>query len=236
MAGIKNSGDALAPQLQLDAQRGDPTLLYEIAKFINEGREAYGCPDTDSAEKERAPKTSPGEQVRPDVQTLMGMCRSFSDTEGNTLDWQRAVKACSGVLTADPINADARTLERLSKQELAEKDIFERAHELFGLGQEEAAMQEFDKLDGKSFYFAQGHSDFRKAAEVAKKRDGDACLSSDSVGEYETAWISCKKYEDIGCYQGVEDKYQRVFNALQLRFKGKDTWTCPDKYKRWLGA
>ena len=181
-------------------------------------------------------KNDPGQQAAPDVQALMGMCRSFSDTDGNTLDWQRAVKACDAVLKSDPINVDARKLKRLSAKELAQKAIYDHAHELFGLGQEEAAMLQFDKLDGESFYFAQARSDYRKAAESAKKRDGDACLSSERAGQHEKAWISCKQYEDIGCYQGVEDKYQRVFTALERRFKGKDTWTCPDKYKRWLGS
>jgi hypothetical protein len=181
-------------------------------------------------------KADAADNSGPDVQTLMGMCRSFSDTDGNTLDWKRAVRACDAVLKADPINTDARKLERLSTRELAQKDIYDHAHELFGLGQEEAAMEYFDKLESESFYFAQARSDYRKAAAAAKKRDGEACVSSQRAGQYEKAWIACKQYEDIGCYQGVEDKYQRLFVELQRRFKGKDTWSCPDKYKRWMGS
>src|SRR6185312_12528347 len=47
-------------------------------------------------------------------------------------------------------------------------------------------------------------------------------------------WIACKTYEDIGICTGLEDKYQKIFVELQKRFKGKDEWSQPAKYKRWI--
>lgn len=175
----------------------------------------------------------PQQQEQEDPAVLLGQCRSFSDTESQQLDWARAVKACDAVLKADPINADARKLKKLSEKELGQKKIFDHAHDLYSLGQEEAAMQEFDRLESDSFYFAQARNEYRKGAEAVKKRNGDACASGDRANQFDKAWVSCKQYEDIACYLGTEDKYQKLFVELQKRFK-KDEWSCPKKYERWL--
>ena len=170
----------------------------------------------------------------PDATALLGMCRSFSDTDGNTLDWKRAVDACDNVLKVDPINADARKLKKLSEKELGQQKIFEHAHELYSVGQEESAMDEYDKVETDSYYFAQARNDYKKCAEQVKKRNGDACLKGDKAADFEKAWIACKTYEDLAVCMGMEDKYQKIFLELQKRYKGKDEWAQPVKYKRWI--
>lgn len=176
----------------------------------------------------------PAQAAAPDPQQLLGMCRSFADPEGNTLDWKRASESCEAVLKLDPINDEARKLKKLAEKESAQKKIFDHAHELFGLGQEEAAIEEYLKLDSDTFYFAQARSDFRKAAPVVKKRNGDACVSSDHALQFEKAWVACKQYEDFAAYLGSEEKYQKLFNELQKRFHGKDEWVKPPRYARFL--
>jgi pSer/pThr/pTyr-binding forkhead associated (FHA) protein len=177
---------------------------------------------------------TPAQNAAPDVGQLLGMCRSFADPDGNTLDWKRAAEACDAVLKLDPINDDARKLKKLSEKEGAEKALFDHAHELFSLGQEEVAIEEFMKLDSDSFYFAQARSEFRKAAARVKTRFGAACASSDRAGQFDKAWVACKQYEDFASYTGTEEKVQKLFNELQKRFHGKDEWVRPTKYARFL--
>ncbi|MBS2031559.1 MAG: FHA domain-containing protein [Deltaproteobacteria bacterium] len=184
------------------------------------------------------PMDNPANQAQqnaaPDATALLGMCRSFSDTEGNTLDWKRAVEACDNVLKADPINADARKLKKLSEKELGQQKAFEHAHELYSVGQEEAAMDEFEKVESDSYYIAQARNDYKHCAEQVKKRNGDACLKMDKAAEFEKAWIACKAYEDLAVCMGTEDKFQKLFLELQKRYKGKDEWVQNPKYKRWV--
>ncbi len=175
----------------------------------------------------------------PDIGTLLGMCKSFSDTDGNLLDWSRAIDACQKVLTADPINVDARKLKKLSEKELSQKKIFDNAHHLFDLGEETDAMAEYLKIDSDSFYYRQARSEFRKAAPAAMKHAGDLCISEWKAYLWEKAWPDCKHMMDIGDYLGLEDSnqskaFKRAFDEVKTHFKGKDEWVPRKEYARFL--
>jgi hypothetical protein len=183
-----------------------------------------------------------GPDQGPDVQALLGMCKSFSDTDGNTLDWSRAIDACDKVLKADPINVDARKLKKTSEKELAQKKIFDNAHKLFELAQEQEAMSEYMKIDSDSYYYRQARSEFKKAAPVEMKHAGELCVSEWKALNFEKAWPDCKRMMDVGYYLGGFDdslatkNYKTAFTEMQKHFKGKDDWTPRKEYERFLGG
>jgi ABC transport system ATP-binding/permease protein len=186
-------------------------------------------------------KTINGKAVEdgPDTSTLLSMCKSFSDTDGNTLDWARAIDACQKVLVADPINIDARKLKKLSEKEVAQKKIYEGAKHLLDLGEYQDAMQEYLKIDSDSFYYRLARSEFRQAAPSAMKNFGDLCLTESKGSDSEKAWADCKKMMDVGYYLGFEGtaqltKLKQTFEELERRFKGKDDWTPRRDYERFL--
>lgn len=186
-----------------------------------------------TASPEPAPAPQPTAEANA-AQAHMTLCRNLTDVDGNTLDWERATQECQAVLDVDPINAEARKLKKLAIQETGQKKIYERGHALFLAGHQQEAIDAYLSLDADTHFIALAHHEFKLASVVLQKRHGEVCLQALAAHEVDKAWAACKAYEDYACYLGNEAKYQDAFDALQKQFNGKDNWSCPRQYKRWI--
>ena len=181
--------------------------------------------------------------ARPDEErslaTLLSMCRSFSDPDGNTLDWGRAVETCQRALNADPINVDARRLKKLSARELAQGKIYDGARHLSDLGEAQDALQQYAQVGRDSFYFRRARTDFRSVAPLAMKNAGDLCFSAWKASLWEKAWPECKRMMDVGFYLGLEGtlqakEFKRAYAEVEKRVGRKDPWTPRADYAPFL--
>ena len=163
---------------------------------------------------------------------LLGRCKALADIEGEQLNFKEAALVCAKVLELDPSLTEARSLERLAKQELKFAALLDDARLKSSTSQDDAAIEILLQIEPDSLAFTQARIIFKETSERLAKRMRTQCMTEYRSGFYKQAFEACRRYLELTCNTEDEDKLiKKNFTASAKRIKASDTFVCPESYR-----
>jgi ABC transport system ATP-binding/permease protein len=184
---------------------------------------------TDKPDLVVAPQTDDG------VAGMLSLCKLYTDTESNELDWQHGIDNCGKVLKTDPLNVEATKLLKLAKREQEMEKTLAAGKKAFELGHDEEAVEKFLQIDPSSYYFRRARAGFQDARlHITKVEESECKTWSFNGRDWCAAQEHCAKWLDYNCFgnnKNFEDYKKRFDYANKICSKPME-WKCPDRLKR----
>lgn len=165
----------------------------------------------------KGPRTvvkDPAEQI----EEYLAECRTYSNIEGGTVDWQRADAACQKVMELEPIHAEANSLvKRISLLKVCEQNLNTAKEQIAG-GNLEPALESLSKI-GKNCetYLLRSLSVAKEQVAEVKKRAMADCKLYASNAKWDFALKRCELYARLACQtMDPKDLYPPPLTKLKL--------------------
>ena len=181
----------------------------------------------------------PEKMASESVSGKMSLCKLYSDTDSNDLDWGKAYEKCTEVLKLDPLNVEAAQLQKTSKREREWEAILKEGRRLSEVGRDEEAVEKFLGIEKKSYYFRRARQGFLDAQKHISIKYKDECRSWSYNGrDWCKAADYCAKYLDYNCCNTppdfAEDK-KRLDKAIFNCGAKATPWACPQRFCDMIG-
>ncbi len=184
--------------------------------------------------------TLPVEVVPKQDEGVMGqlsLCKLYSDTDSNDLDWKHAIDACGKVLKLDPLNVEATRLLKVSKRESEQERILKDGKKAAELGHEEEAVEKFLQIDPASYYHRRARQAFLDSRTHILKATYEECRTWSQNGrDWCRAAEECGKYLSFNCCGRDFSEDKKRFDFANKLCYRQIEWSCPEKYCKMIGT